>query len=75
MGFDAATISAADTKTGIGKTGVELHYHTKNDFWALPEEQRHEVADHIATKEGGNFKGQGLKNFNKNKRMMKCCWG
>ena len=29
VGFDAATISAADAKTGIGKTGVELSYHTK----------------------------------------------
>ena len=57
-----------DAKTGIGKTGVELHYHTKKEFWALPEEQRHEVADHIATKEGGNFKGQGLKNLKKNKK-------
>ena len=29
VGFDAATISAADAKAGIGKTGVELRYHTK----------------------------------------------
>ena len=29
VGFDAATISAADAKTGIGKPGVELRYHTK----------------------------------------------
>ena len=28
VGFDAATILAADAKTGIGKTGVELRYHT-----------------------------------------------
>ena len=29
VGFDAATVLAADAKTGIGKTGVELRYHTK----------------------------------------------
>ena len=68
MGFDAATISAADAKTGIGKTGVELRYHIKKEFWALPEEQRREVADYNATKEGGKFKGMGLKNFIKNKK-------
>ena len=67
--FDAATISAADAKTGIGKTGVELRYHTKKEFWALPEEQRREVADYNATKEGGKFKGMGLNNFNKNKKQ------
>ena len=32
VGFDAATISAADAKTGIGKTGVELRYHAKKEF-------------------------------------------
>ena len=37
-GFDVATILAADAKTGIGKAGVELHYHTKKGFWALPAE-------------------------------------
>ena len=67
VGFDAATISEADAKTGIGKTGVELRYHTKKEFWEPPEDQHREVADHNATKEGGKFKGQGLKNFNKNK--------
>ena len=69
VGFDAATILAADAKTGIGKTGVELRYHTKKEFWALPEEHRREVADYNATKEGGKFKGMGLKNFNKNKKQ------
>ena len=68
MGFDAATILVADAKTGIGKMGVELCYHTKKEFLALPEEQQREVADYNATKEGGNFKGMGLKNFNKNKK-------
>ena len=29
LGFNAATILAADAKAGIGKTGVELRYHTK----------------------------------------------
>ena len=38
VGFDAATVLATDAKTGIGKTGVELRYHTKKEFWALPEE-------------------------------------
>ena len=66
MVFDAATVSATDAKTGIGKTSVELRYHTKKEFWALPEDQRREVADHNATKEGGKLKGQGLKNFTKN---------
>ena len=69
MGFDAATISAADAKADIGKTGVELRYHTKKELWALPEEQRREVADYNATKEGGKFKGMGLKNFNINKKQ------
>ena len=59
VGFDAATILAADAKTGIGKTGVELRYHTKKEFWALPEEQRREVADHNATKGGGNSRVWG----------------
>ena len=68
VSFDAATILAADVKTGIGKTGVELRYHTKKEFWALPEDQRREVADHNATKEGVNFKGQGINNFNKKKK-------
>ena len=68
VGFDAATILAADAKTGIGKTGVELRYHTEKEFWALPEEQRREVADHNSTKEGVKFKGMGLKNFNTNKK-------
>ena len=68
VGFDAFTISAADAKAGIGKTGVELWYHTKKEFWALPEEQQREVDDYNATKEGGKFKGMGLKNFNKNKK-------
>ena len=36
VGFDAATIAAADAKAGIGKTGVELRYHTKKEFWKLP---------------------------------------
>ena len=68
VGFDTATVLATDAKTGIGKTGVELRYHTKKEFWALPGEQRREVADHNATKEGGKFKGQGLNDFNKNKK-------
>ena len=68
VGFNVATVLAADAKTGIGKTGVELRYHTKKELWALPEEQRREVADYNATKEGGKFKGMGLKNFNKNKK-------
>ena len=68
VGFDAAKILAADAKAGIGKSGVELSYHTKKEFWALPEEQRREVADYNATKEGGKFKGMGLKNFNTNKK-------
>ena len=37
VGFDADTVLATDAKTGIGKTGVELCYHTKKEFWALPE--------------------------------------
>ena len=65
VGFDAATVLATDAKTGIGKTGVELRYHTKREFWALPEEQQREVADHSATKEGGNCKGQRLNNLTK----------
>ena len=69
LGFDAATILAADAKTGIGKIGVELSYHTKKEFWALPEEKRREVADHNATKEGEKSKGMGLKNFNTNKKQ------
>ena len=69
MGFDAATISAADAKTGIGKTGVELRYHIKKELWALPEEQRGEVADYNATKEGGKFKAMGLKSFNTKKKQ------
>ena len=68
MGFDAATIAAADARAGIGKTGVELRYHTKKKIWELPEEQRREVADYNATKEGRKFKGMGLKNFNANKK-------
>ena len=68
VSFDAATILAADAKTGIGKTGMELLFHTKKEFWALPEEQRREVADYNATKEDGKFKGMGLKNFNTNKK-------
>ena len=39
VGFNAATVSAADAKAGIGKSGVELSYHKKKEFWALPEEQ------------------------------------
>ena len=69
VGFDAATISAADAKTGIGKTGVELRYHTKKAFWALPEEQQREVADHNAINEGVKFKGMGLKHFKTNKKQ------
>ena len=69
VGLDAATILAVDAKTGIGKTYVELRYHTKKEFWALPEEQQREVADYNATKEGGKFKGMGLKNFNTNKKQ------
>ena len=69
VGFDAATVAAADAKAGIGKTGVELCYHTKKEFWELPEEQRREVAEYNATKEGGKFKGMGLKNFNANKKQ------
>ena len=64
VGFDAATVLAADAKAGIGKTGVELRYHTKKEFWALLEEQQREVADYNATKEYGRFKGMGLNNFN-----------
>ena len=37
VGFDAATIAAEDAKAGIGKTSVELRYHTKKEFWELPE--------------------------------------
>ena len=36
VGFNAATILAADANTGIGKTSVELHYHTKKEFWEIP---------------------------------------
>ena len=68
VGFGAATILAADAKTGIGKRRVELRYNTKKEIRALPEEQRHEVYDHNATKEGGKFKGMGIKNFNTNKK-------
>ena len=49
VGFDAATILAADAKTGIGKTGVELRYHTKKEFWALPEEQRRKTMRQSST--------------------------
>ena len=39
VGFNAATLLAADAKTGNGKSGVELCYHTKKELWSLPEEQ------------------------------------
>ena len=32
VGFDAATVLATDSKTSIGKTGVELRYHTKKEL-------------------------------------------
>ena len=66
VGFDSAAVSATDAKAGIGKTGVELRYHTKKEFWALPEYQQRKVADHNSTKEGGKFKGKGITNFTKN---------
>ena len=68
VGFDAPTIFAADAKTGIGKMGVELRYHTKKEFWALPEEELHKVAEFNANKEGGKFKGTGLNFLNRNKK-------
>ena len=32
VGFDAATVLATDSKTSIGKTSVELLYHTNKEF-------------------------------------------
>ena len=52
----------------LSRRYLGLLHHTKKEFWALPEDQQREVADHNATKEGGKFKGQGLKDFNKNKK-------
>lgn len=46
----------ATAKPRIGKTGVELRFHTKSEYSALTNDQRKELADHRDSREA---KGQG----------------
>ena len=44
---------------GVGSTGVELRYQKSAEFMALMPEQRAEVSEYNATKDGGKWKGKG----------------
>ena len=54
-------IVAAGAKLNIriGSTEVELRYCMSDEFMALTPEQRAEVSECNATKDGGKWKGKG----------------
>ena len=45
--------------SGVGSTGVELSYYKSAEFMAMAPEQRAEVLEYNATKDGGKWKGKG----------------
>ena len=51
--------AGAKLSSGVGSTGVELHYYKNAEFMALTPEQRAEVSEYNATKDGGKWKGNG----------------
>jgi hypothetical protein len=47
-----ANVSSIDFSAGRGSTGVDLRWHPKKDFKALPDDQRDELTDWMRTNEG-----------------------
>ena len=60
-GKPTAKIGAAGAKlsSGVGSTGVELRYYKSAEFMVLTPQQRVEVSEYKATKDGGKWKGNG----------------
>ena len=54
----SANVSAIDFSVGRGKTGVDLRFHPKDKFMALPKDQQDELSDWLSTKEGRKSKRQ-----------------
>ena len=61
---DVDTSKEHEPKPRIGKTGVELRFHTGREYFALSDEQRKELSDYRDAREA---KGLG-RNLPKNKR-------
>ena len=56
-----AKIGAAGAKLsrGVSYTGVEIRYYKRAEFMVLKPEQKSEVFEYKATKDGGKWKGKG----------------
>ena len=69
---DKVEISSLSLKPGIGKTGVHLRWHKREEFYKLSKEQRKELVEWRAKekeKEGNDGKkGPGKDKINKKKR-------
>jgi hypothetical protein len=69
-----ANISSIEFNAGRGTTGVDLRFHARDKFLALPQEQKDELTEWLGTNEGKKskkdyFKEKGQKGDNKeNKR-------
>ena len=61
ISFDPSILATDSNQAGTGKTGVELRYHKQHEFLALPQDQRDELAEFNATKDGGKWKGDSGK--------------
>ena len=51
--------AGAELSSGVGSTGAELRYYKSANFIALTPEQRAEVSEYNATKDGGKWKDKG----------------
>ena len=60
-GKPTAKIGSAGAKlnSGVSSTEVELRYYKSVEFMALTPEQRTEVSEYNANKDGGKWKGKG----------------
>jgi len=56
-----ANISAIDFGAGRGSTGVDLRFHPKDKFLALPWDQQNELREWLTTKEGKKSKKEFFK--------------
>ena len=51
-----ANVSAIDFGAGRGSTGVDLRFHPKDKFVALPQDQKDELREWLSTNEGKQSK-------------------
>jgi hypothetical protein len=62
-----ANVSAIDFGAGRGSTGVDLRFHPKDKFVALPQDQKDELREWLSTHEGKQSKKEFFQDRNGNK--------